>query len=126
MPQYVPHGTIHGGYDGDDTEVGGGSNDETAKDGDGAKPHRVPLPLEGSFRLRQTGGVWAAHADLDGVLIPFESWTHAPRLLLVTGDGQARDTGLQPAGRFDHPSDIATTEVTRPESRQPSPTPGGT
>ena len=75
----------------------------------GAEP--VALPLAGTFNLRRPGGVWAAHAQLDGVLFALENWTHAPRLLAVAADGRVRDTGLQPAGSFDAPADIETREV---------------
>lgn len=79
--------------------------------GPGSRATRVALPLEGTFALRQRGGVWNAHAAVDGVLIALEDWTHAPRWLAVSPDGQWRDTGLQPAGPFDAPDDIVTTEV---------------
>jgi prolyl oligopeptidase len=76
-----------------------------------ARAQRVPLPLAGTFSLRRPGGVWAAHAQLDGVLFSLEGWTHAPRLVAVAVDGRVEDTGLQPAGRFDAPADIETREV---------------
>ncbi|MFM7507072.1 MAG: prolyl oligopeptidase family serine peptidase, partial [Rubrivivax sp.] len=71
----------------------------------------VALPLQGHFALRQRGGVWAAHGAIDGLLMPLEDWTHAPRWVEVSASGQVRDTGLQPPGPFDAPADIQTTEV---------------
>ncbi len=82
--------------------------------GPSAQPEQVTLPLQGNFALRQRGGVWAAHAGLDGVLIALEDWTHAPRLYTVAANGQLSDTRLQPTGRYDTPSDIETTEVLVP------------
>ena len=79
--------------------------------GPGAQPQKVALPLAGSFSLRQRGGVWAAHSQLDGVLITLEGWTRAPQIYIVAADGKVTNSGLQPMGRFDAPSDIETTEV---------------
>ncbi|HMR68837.1 MAG TPA: prolyl oligopeptidase family serine peptidase [Rubrivivax sp.] len=75
---------------------------------------RVALPLQGHFALRQRGGVWAAHGAIDGLLMPLEDWTHAPRWVQVNAEGQVRDTGLQPPGPFDTPADVQTTEVLVP------------
>ena len=71
----------------------------------------VALPLQGHFALRQRGGVWAAHEAIDGLLMPLEDWTHAPRWVAVDAAGQVRDTGLQPPGPFDTPDGLQTTEV---------------
>ncbi len=79
-----------------------------------APAQQVALPLNGNFTLRQGGGVWAANAALDGVLIALEDWTHAPKLYAVSATGKVEDTGLQAAGKFDAPTDIATTEVLVP------------
>jgi prolyl oligopeptidase len=76
-----------------------------------AGAQQVPLPLNGNFSLRQGAGVWGANAALDGVLIPLEDWTHAPKIYAVAANGQAQDTGLQAVGPFDAPSDVTTTEV---------------
>ena len=77
----------------------------------GAIAERVALPLEGSFNLRQRGGVWAAHPRLDGVVIALQAWTQAPQIYAVTAKGAVLNTGLQPTGRFDSPADVETTEV---------------
>ena len=79
--------------------------------GPDAKPQRVTLPLAGNFSLRQRGGVWAAHPQIDGVLITLEGWTRAPQIYIVAADGKVSNSGLQPIGRFDAPTDIETTEV---------------
>jgi prolyl oligopeptidase len=76
-----------------------------------AKAQQVALPLNGSFSLRRGGGVWAANALIDGVLIALEDWTHAPKLYAVSANGKVEDTGLQTVGSFDAPGDIITTEV---------------
>jgi prolyl oligopeptidase len=76
-----------------------------------AKPNQVALPLAGNFSLRQRGGVWAAHPQLDGVLITLEGWTRAPQIYRVAADGNVTNTALQPIGRFDAPTDIETAEV---------------
>lgn len=77
----------------------------------GAKATQVPLPLQGTFALRERGGAWAAHPLLDGVLIGLEGWTHARQLYLVAASGKVHNTGLQPAGRYDAPTNIETREV---------------
>ena len=76
-------------------------------------PQRVALPLQGSFSLRN-GGIWAANERLDGVLISLEDWSHAPQRYLVSASAEVRNTGLQPAGRFDAPADIQATDVLVP------------
>ena len=76
-----------------------------------ALAQQVPLPLNGNFALRQGGGVWAANAALDGVLIGLEDWTHAPKLYALSANGKVEDTGLQSVGGFDAPADITTSEV---------------
>ena len=72
---------------------------------------RVPLPLQGHFALRQRGAAWAAHGGIDGLLMPLEDWTHAPRWVEVDVAGQVRDTGLQPSATQATPADIQTTDV---------------
>lgn len=79
--------------------------------GDGPEARQIALPLQGNFNLRQRGGVWAADARLNGVLIGLEDWAHAKRLYAVAGDGRIEDTGLQPVGRFDAPTGIVSSEV---------------
>ena len=79
-----------------------------------AQPQPVALPLQGSFALRRAGGVWAAHARLDGVLIALEDWTHAAQLYAVDARGGVHNTGLQPAGPFDTPPDIEVSEALVP------------
>ena len=75
----------------------------------------VPLPIEGSFSLGDgESGASAADPRLPGVLIELESWTRARQVFAVTADGKVGNTGLQPVGRFDAPTDIEATEVKVP------------
>ncbi|WP_425258835.1 prolyl oligopeptidase family serine peptidase [Rubrivivax sp. RP6-9] len=76
-----------------------------------AAAQRVPLPLQGHFALRQRGAVSAAHAGIDGLLMPLEDWTQAPRWVQIDATGQVRDAGLQAAATDAAPVDIQTTEV---------------
>lgn len=75
-----------------------------------AAPQQVNLPLQGTFSLRSDSGT-ASLPTTDGVLIGLEDWTHARQIYRVDAQGQAHNTGLQPAGPFDNPPDIDTTEV---------------
>ncbi len=75
----------------------------------------VPLPVEGSFALGDSeSGASAADPRLPGVLIDLESWTRARQVFVVAADGKVSNTGMQPAGRFDAPTDIEATEVKVP------------
>lgn len=79
---------------------------------DGAALQEVPLPVQGSFDLSgDESNYSAASAQLPGVLIGLESWTRARQLYLVNADGSVANTGLQPQGSEDAPSDIEATEV---------------
>lgn len=77
----------------------------------GAVAQQVALPVQGSFNLRQRGGVWAGQAALDGVIINLQGWTQAVQLFEVAADGSVRNTGLQPPHAFGTPTDLQTTEV---------------
>jgi prolyl oligopeptidase len=78
----------------------------------GAAPVEVKLPLEGSFELANPeGGVSAANPRLPGVLVDLQSWNAARQVYLVAADGSVANTGLQPAGPYDQPPGIVTTEV---------------
>ncbi|MBC7956902.1 MAG: prolyl oligopeptidase family serine peptidase [Cytophagales bacterium] len=75
-------------------------------------PVEVKLPLEGSFELSNSeGGVTAANPRLPGVIIDLQSWNSARQVYLVAADGSVANTGLQPAGTYDTPQGIVTTEV---------------
>ena len=74
---------------------------------DGAAPVEVVLPVVGAFTLSST----SARADQPGVIIDLESWTRARQIYAVTPDGKVANTGLQPAGPYDAPTDIVATEV---------------
>ena len=74
---------------------------------DGAPAAEVKLPVVGAFALGG-GGV---RSTLPGVLLDLQSWTRARQIYAVAADGSVSNTGLQPAGRFDAPSDVVATEV---------------
>lgn len=76
-----------------------------------AAAQAVPLPLQGSFSLRQSGGGWAAVPTMDGVVIGLQDWTHDNQYFEVAADGSVRNTGLQPPHAFGTPTDLQTTEV---------------
>jgi prolyl oligopeptidase len=72
---------------------------------EGARPQEVALPVLGSFSF---SGV---DPTLPGLLLELESWTRARQIFAVSAGGGVSNTGLQPAGPFDAPSDITATEV---------------
>jgi prolyl oligopeptidase len=77
-----------------------------------ATPTPVPLPVDGAFVLNvDEGGVSAADPRLPGLLIDLQGWTRARQLYNVAADGSVRNTGLQPAGPYDAPQDLVTTEL---------------
>jgi prolyl oligopeptidase len=79
---------------------------------DGAKPVDVALPLEGSFQLNeQESNASAADPRLPGLVLDVQSWTRARQIYQVGADGQVRNTGLQPVGPYDAPTDLEATEV---------------
>ena len=73
----------------------------------GATPQEVALPVAGSFGLTSN----SARADLPGLVIDLEGWTRARQIYAVAADGQVSNTGLQPAGPYDMPTDMVATEV---------------
>ncbi len=75
-----------------------------------ANPVEVALPVQGSFELAGDG-VNAADPRLSGVVIDLQGWTRARQVFMVGADGSVKNTGLQPAGPFDAPADLVTTEV---------------
>jgi prolyl oligopeptidase len=72
---------------------------------EGAAPVEVALPVAGSF------GFAGVDVNLPGVLIDLQSWVRARQIFSVAADGTVANTGLQPAGRYDAPSNVTTTEV---------------
>lgn len=72
---------------------------------DDAAVEEVPLPLLGTVTLG------SARTDLPGLLIELEGWTRARQIYAVAPGGAVSNTGLQPAGPYDAPSDIQTEEV---------------
>jgi len=65
----------------------------------------VKLPLEGA------ASILTASADVDGALVSLGAWTRAREIYALDAAGKASNTGLQPLGPFDAPSDFVTTEV---------------
>jgi prolyl oligopeptidase len=77
-----------------------------------ATPTPVPLPVDGAFVLNiDESGVSAANPRLPGLLIDLQAWTRARQIYSVAADGSVRNTGLQPAGPYDAPQDLVTTEL---------------
>jgi prolyl oligopeptidase len=70
-----------------------------------ATVEEVPLPLLGTVSLA------SARPDLPGLLIELEGWTQARQIYAVAPSGAVTNTGLQPIGPYDSPSDIQTEEV---------------
>lgn len=68
-------------------------------------PTEIALPVLGSF------SVTAARPDLPGVLLDLQGWTRARQIYAVNPQGEVSNTGLQPAGRYDAPTDVVATEV---------------
>ncbi len=74
---------------------------------DGAEPKEVALPVVGAFTLDAN----SANAQLPGVLLDLQGWARARQIYTVAADGSVSNTGLQPAGPFDAPTDVVATEV---------------
>jgi len=68
----------------------------------------VKLPLEGAASLMSTG------TDRDGAIVGLAAWTRANQIYAVAKDGRVHNTGLQPLGPFDAPTDLVATEVKVP------------
>ncbi len=72
----------------------------------------VALPVLGTFELGGTGAaVTSADPRLPGLFVELQSWTRARQVLAIGADGSVRNTGLQPAGPYDAPTDVVATEV---------------
>jgi prolyl oligopeptidase len=67
--------------------------------------HDVRFPVEGAT------GILSASPDIDGVVASVSAWTRAREIYAVAPDGKVTNTGLQPLGRFDAPTDLVATEV---------------
>ena len=72
---------------------------------DAAQPQEVALPVLGSFSMS------SARTDQPGLLLDLQSWTRARQIYALAADGSVRNTGLQPAGPMDAPSNVVATEV---------------
>jgi len=70
------------------------------------KLEEVPLPLDGRV------GLMATDQRLPGTLLELTSWTRARKIYSYDLSGNSiTDTGLQPVGPFDEPSDLESLEV---------------
>ena len=76
----------------------------------GATLQPVALPLDGAFALNDDNFA-AADPRLAGVVIDLQGNTRARQIYTVAADGEVRNTGLQPVGPYDAPTDIDTREV---------------
>lgn len=65
----------------------------------------VRFPVEGAVN------VYSASTDVDGVLAGVAAWTRALEIYQVAADGTVTNTGLQPLGPFDAPTDLISIEV---------------
>ena len=74
-------------------------------------PTPIALPVDGSFSLGSEGGGSATDGRLAGAVIELQGWQQARQIWAVQPDGIVVNTGLQPAGPFDAPTDIVTREV---------------
>ncbi len=70
-----------------------------------ASATQVPLPVEGAVQVLD------ARPDIEGAIVAASAWTRAREIHRVDRDGKVVNTGLQPLGPFDAPTDLATTEV---------------
>lgn len=75
---------------------------------EGAKMQAIALPIEGSVDF------YPADTRMEGLWVEAQGWTRARQIFAVAPDGSVSNTGLQPAGPFDAPEDIVTTEVKVP------------
>ncbi len=72
----------------------------------------VQLPILGSFSLVGFESMQTAtDPRLPGAVIDVQGWTQARQIYTVNTDGSVTNTGLQPKGIYDAPTDIETREV---------------
>ena len=72
----------------------------------------VALPVQGSFRLAADESLAsAADPRFPGLVLELQGWTRARQIYLVSADGAVSNSGLQPQGPYDAPTDIVATEV---------------
>ena len=78
----------------------------------GATPAMVTLPIEGAFTLNDSeSNASAADPRLPGLVLDMQGWTRARQIFQLDAKGAARNTGLQPAGPYDAPTDVEASEV---------------
>lgn len=69
------------------------------------QPVELRLPLEGA------ASIMSASPDVAGALVSLAAWTRAREIFAVDAAGNAKNTGLQPLGPFDAPTDLVASEV---------------
>jgi prolyl oligopeptidase len=75
----------------------------------GGAAELVSMPFKGTL------GLFGGDPRLPGILLSLTSWTKAYRIYQYNPDTrQIKDTGLQPSGPFDDPSDVEAVEVKVP------------
>lgn len=72
---------------------------------DDARAQEVRFPIEGAVEIL------TASPQIDGVVAGLSAWTRAREIYAVDREGRSTNTGLQPLGRFDAPTDLVSTEV---------------
>jgi prolyl oligopeptidase len=65
----------------------------------------VKLPVQGAATI------FSARADVPGAVTGVTAWTRGLEIYAVAADGKVINTGLQPLGKYDAPSDIVAIEV---------------
>ncbi|HUG25992.1 prolyl oligopeptidase family serine peptidase [Piscinibacter sp.] len=70
-----------------------------------ASPKEVALPVAGAFKFA------GLRPELPGVMLDLQGWTRSRQIYTVAPNGKVSDSGLQPIGPFDAPTDIVAGEV---------------
>jgi prolyl oligopeptidase len=72
----------------------------------------VKLPIEGAFQLSDSeSNASATDPRLPGAVIDLQGWTQARQIYTVAANGDVANTGMQPVGPYDAPTDVETHEV---------------
>ena len=74
-------------------------------------PWGAKTALEVRFPTEGTATILSAATDVDGVIAGVAAWTRALEIHAVAADGSVLNTGLQPLGPFDAPTDLVASEV---------------
>lgn len=74
-------------------------------------PWGAKTALEVRFPNEGTASILSGATDVDGVIAGLAAWTRALEIHAVAADGRVLNTGLQPLGPFDAPTDLVASEV---------------